>query len=238
MTVVLPQNGSVAPDEYLVSPRAGMSLTQGEVQQIVEEAIHTANRARAAIRLPIGLRTRMVIAVGDTNGDILALYRMPDSTIFSIDVAVAKARNVAYFSDPDDPSARDDVPEIPAGTALTNRTISFGSQPLFPPGIDASQPGPFFDLFLNDTAMPCSQGSQPPNANQNGIVFFPGSTPLYKNGVLVGGLGLSGDGVEQDDVVSNGGALGFLPQKGIRADRLKIKRVRLPYFKFNRNPFK
>ena len=38
-------------------------------------------------------------------------------------------------------------------------------------------------------------------ANQNGIVLFPGAVPLYKfiNGqkVLVGGLGVSGDGVDQ-----------------------------------------
>jgi len=37
----------------------------------------------------------MVIAVGDVDGKILALYRMPDATFFSVDVAVAKARNVA-----------------------------------------------------------------------------------------------------------------------------------------------
>jgi uncharacterized protein GlcG (DUF336 family) len=32
--------------------------------------------------------------------------------------------------------------------------------------------------------------------------IFPGSVPLYKNGVLVGGIGVSGDGVDQDDLVS------------------------------------
>jgi hypothetical protein len=127
---------------------------------------------------------------------------------------------------------------VPAGTAVTNRTISFGSQPLYPPGIDGSFPGPFFDLFKADTANPCSQGSQATNPNQNGVVFFPGSTPLYKGGALVGGLGISGDGVEQDDVVSSGGAQGFLPSPAIRADQVFVRGVRLPYFKFNRNPFR
>jgi hypothetical protein len=56
--------------------------------------------------------------------------------------------------------------------------------------------------------------------------------------VLVGGLGISGDGVEQDDVVTNGGAGGFLPPAIIRADQVKIRGVRLPYFKFTRNPFR
>ena len=70
----------------------------------------------------------------------------------------------------------------------------------------------------------------------NGLVFFPGALPLYKNGVLVGGLGVSGDGVEQDDFVSAAGALGFEPPKNIRADRVQIDGVRLPYLKFPRNP--
>jgi uncharacterized protein GlcG (DUF336 family) len=229
--------GQDAPEGNLVSPQAGSLLTLAEVEQIVQQAIDTANRTRAAIRLPIGRRAKMVIAVGDIDGRILALHRMQDSTIFSIDVAVAKARNVVYFSGAD-PAAQFDLPGVPAGTAVTNRTISFGSQPLYPPGIEGSNPGPFFDLFVQDTDNPCSQGSQAPNANQNGIVFFPGSVPLYKDGQLVGGLGISGDGVEQDDVVSNGGAKGFLPPKAIRADRVRVRGVRLPFLKFNRNPFR
>src|SRR6185369_3779218 len=59
-----------------------------------------ANKTRAAIRLPAGQRTKMVIAVADKAGNVLGLYRMPDATIFSIDVAVAKARNTAYYADP------------------------------------------------------------------------------------------------------------------------------------------
>jgi hypothetical protein len=51
-------------------------------------------------------------------------------------------------------------------------------------------------------------------------------------------LGISGDGVEQDDVVSNGGGQGFLPPEAIRADRVSISGVRLPFLKFNRNPFR
>jgi hypothetical protein len=125
---------------------------------------------------------------------------------------------------------------MPSGTAITNRTVSFGAQPLFPPGIDGSGPGPFFNLFLSDVANPCSQGSQPANANQSGIVFFPGSLPLYKNGVLVGGLGVSGDGVDQDDYVTFNGAKGFVPPANIQADNYSIQGVRMPFLKFPRNP--
>jgi len=75
-----------------------------------------------------------------------------------------------------------------------------------------------------------------PKANQSGVVFFPGSEPLYINGVLVGGLGVSGDGVDQDDYVTAGGAAGFEAPTDIRADQIVIDGVRLPYLKFPRNP--
>ena len=67
-------------------------------------------------------------------------------------------------------------------------------------------------------------------------MFFPGSLPLYRNGVLVGGLGVSGDGVDQDDFVTAAGAAGFEAPASIRADQIIDQRVRLPYLKFPRNP--
>jgi uncharacterized protein GlcG (DUF336 family) len=205
-----------------------------DVTQIVQNAINTARLTRAAIRLPAGSRTRMVISVADLDGNILGIYRMADSTIFSIDVALTKARNVVYFSGPNrDPR---DLPGVPPLTAVTNRTIGFGSQSFFPSGISNTQPGPFAPMYQADIANPCTQGHQPPNPNQSGIVFFPGSAPLYRNGVMVGGLGVSGDGVDQDDFVTSGGAAGYEPPASIRADQIFIRNVRLPYAKFPRNP--
>jgi uncharacterized protein GlcG (DUF336 family) len=212
--------GRCAANEYLAGPNAG-TLTQTQVDTIVQRAIAAAKRTRGIIRLPLNSYARMVIAVADVNGDILALYRMPDATVFSIDVAVAKSRNVVAFT-------TGGLPGVPAGTAITNRTIGFGAQPLFPPGIDSGGPGPFYPLFQNDLANPCQQG--------NGIVFFPGATPLYANGKLVGGLGVSGDGVEQDDYVTYLAAGEFLPDRKIWVDQVKIKGVRLPMFKFPRQP--
>ena len=228
-----PSAGALPPEGDLLGPNPGAGgLTQTDVATIIQQAVDTADRTRAVIRLPSGSRTRMSIAVTDLDGTILGLHRMPDGTVFSLDVAVAKARNVVWFSG----AGIADLPGMPSGTAITNRTISFGSQPLFPPGIDGSGPGPFFNLFLNDAANPCSQGSQPPNANQSGIVFFPGSLPLYKNGIMVGGLGVSGDGVDQDDYVTFRGGQGFLPPANIQADNYSIQGVRMPYLKFPRNP--
>src|SRR4026208_116258 len=131
---------------------------------------------RAVIRLPAGSRARATIAVADLDGTVLALHRMSDATVFSIDVAVAKARNVIYFSNP---AGNSDLPGVPAGTAVTNRTIGFGSQPLFTPGIDGSGPGPFFNLFLFDLAHPSPQGSSTRQCQSERSRIFPWqSAPL------------------------------------------------------------
>jgi uncharacterized protein GlcG (DUF336 family) len=176
----------------------------------------------------------MVMAVSDLEGNILGLFRMPDATVFSIDVAATKARNVVYFSG--ERRLAGDLPGVPPGTAVTNRTIGFGAQSFFPSGIAGSDPGPFRELFLFDSANPCTQGRQPSNPNQSGVVFFPGSAPLYRNGVLAGGLGVSGDGVEQDDYVTAAGTNGFESPPEKRADRVFLNGVRLPYWRFPRNP--
>ncbi len=225
-----------APEGDLVAPHDGPvgGLTRDDVRHIIDAAVAEGNLTRAVIRLPLGSRARFVIAVADLDGTVIGLHRMPDATIFSIDVAVAKSRNVIFFSGPN--RAASDLPGVPMGTAVTNRTISFGAQPFYPPGIDYSTPGPFFDLYTFDTLHPCTQGSQPANPNQNGIVFFPGALPLYKNGVLVGGLGVSGDGVEQDDFDTAAAAAGFEAPSAMRADRVFDQGVRLPYIKFPRNP--
>lgn len=152
--------------------------------------------------------------------------------MFNIDVAVTKARNMVYFN----ASARTaaDLNQVPMGTAVTNRTLGFGGQPPFPPGIEKSSAGPFFNLYTQDVANPCTQGFQsgPPDTNKSGIVFLPGSVGLYRNGALVGGLGVSSDGVDQDDYVTAGGAAGFEAPAPIRADQILINGVRLPYLKF------
>ncbi|HVR86395.1 MAG TPA: heme-binding protein, partial [Planctomycetota bacterium] len=70
----------------------------------------------------------------------------------------------------------------------------------------------------------------------NGITIFPGGIPLYKSGILVGGIGVSGDGVDQDDYVAAAGAAGFEPPDAIRCDNFFIRGTRLPYVKFPRNP--
>ena len=235
--VVGPVAGGLAPEGFIVAPAAGPQggLSISDVNMIVTNAINTANQTRGIIRVPIGQTARMIITVADLDGTVLAIYRMTDSLFDALDVTVAKARNAVYFNGMQlNPS---DLPGVPLGTASTSRAIGFGAQPLFPSGIENTNPGPFYKLYVNDVEHPCTQGSQTANPqNQNGIIFFPGSVGLYRNGVLVGGLGVSGDGVDQDDYVAAGGATGFEAPKAMRSDQIVIDNVRLPYLKFPRDP--
>ena len=83
------------------------------------------------------------------------------------------------------------------------------------------------------------------NRLQNGIQIFPGSVPVYRNGVLVGGIGVSGDGVDQDDMIAflglynagvEVGSIGEAPS-AIRADQLTPQGVRLRYVNCPVAPF-
>ena len=60
---------------------------------------------------------------------------------------------------------------------------------------------------------------------------------MYRNGQLIGAVGISGDGVDQDDLVgaSACGTELAAPDK-IRADQFTYDGARLPYAKFPRNP--
>jgi hypothetical protein len=152
--------------------------------------------------------------------------------------------------------------------AFSNRAVGFIHRPFFPDGIDGTPPGPLstslpewspFNVglqlaivqdalftILNGGQVPLSPSGQPKCSAsniigiQNGTQIFAGSVPLYKNGQLVGGVGVSGDGIDQDDNVAFGASQGFEAPLAIRSDQVVIQRgdseTRLPFVKLPRNP--
>ena len=109
------------------------------------------------------------------------------------------------------------------GLAVSDRAGGNLSRPFYPDGIDGAQAGPFskpfgqwspfsvglqLDLALNqiaqhvvhvltdggvaDTPQNCTSIDRLPN----GIQIFPGSVPIYRGNTLVGGIGVSGDGID------------------------------------------
>ena len=155
-----------------------------------------------------------------------------------------------------DAAAADDV-RLDGSVAFTDRGAGFLSRPFFPDGIDESEHGsfsvpiddfsPFNDGLQLDLVAPAlikflTTGMASPGdctgipSMANGAQIFPGSVPLYKNGKLAGAIGISGDGVDQDDLIAAMGSAGFEAPADVRCDRLFVRGVRLPYVKFPRHP--
>ncbi len=237
-----------APDAPLFTPPALESLTVAEVQQIIAQAAGEA----AARGLP------SYIAVTDRVGNVLAVFKMdgaPDMTQLSTQrlggnaapgseiglqgamvpasaAAIAKALTGAYLSS--------------GGNAFSSRTASQIVQEHFPPAPSTAglESGPLFGVQFSQ--LPCSDLSQRyqagggpgaligPKRSPLGLAADPGGLPLYKNGVVVGGIGIMGDGdygfdtnildIENDDeeAIALAGTQGFTPPTDILADRIFV----------------
>jgi uncharacterized protein GlcG (DUF336 family) len=248
-------------------PAGPNALTASDVQTIIAHAAQQANITRAAIRQPLGSNARVTIAVVDTGGTVLGVFRQLDAPVFGFDVSVQKARTAAFYSSANagtllrtagfaayaDRAAADGL-HLDGSVAFTDRAGGFLHRPFFPDGINNTAAGPFstglsewspfnvglqLDLIktnllaaIGGANVPCSTIPNLPN----GIQIFPGSVPIYKNGVLVGAIGISGDGVDQDDLISAGGGNGYSPAPAIRSDQVFVRGVRLPFLKFPRSP--
>ncbi|WP_432768454.1 MAG: heme-binding protein [Sphingopyxis sp.] len=229
------------PTGGLYTPPAAQSLTVAEVQQVVANAVAEA-RARG---LP------SVIAVTDRVGNVLGVFRMtgaratattsPAPNGVSIDAqnvtfpaeggAIAKAVTGAYLSS--------------GGNAFSTRTASQIVQEHFPPapttvGLES---GPLFGVQFSQ--LPCSDLSARfgaaggaaligPKRSPLGLAADPGGLPLYKNGVLVGGIGVMGDGVygsdpnildidsDAEEFIALAGTRGFEAPTSITADKIAV----------------
>ncbi|CAH0497111.1 heme-binding protein [Novosphingobium sp. CECT 9465] len=224
------------------------ALTTAEVQQIIAQAVGEAR----ALNYPA------IIAVVDRVGNVLAVFRMNGAVTRMItsqrtatgeisprevdaqglDVeatmgAISKAVTAAYLSS--------------SGNAFSTRTASMIVQEHFPPAPNAPglEAGPLFGVQFS--SLPCSDlsarfltgnaGSAAfigPKRAPLGLAADPGGLPLYKNGVVVGGIGVMADGdYGYDPDVSNvdgdpeefmalAGIQGFAPAADIRADRITV----------------
>jgi uncharacterized protein GlcG (DUF336 family) len=70
----------------------------------------------------------------------------------------------------------------------------------------------------------------------NGLQIFAGSLPLYRGTTLIGAIGISGDGIDQDDFVAAAGAQSFAPPVAMRSDQILVRGIRLPFLKFPARP--
>ncbi|MGH9753688.1 MAG: heme-binding protein [Blastocatellia bacterium] len=182
------------------------------------------------------------------------------AAFFSLSTAGAQLR-AAGFERFVDPAATDGV-LLDGKFAFTSRSVGFLARPFYPDGIPGTRNGPFskplnvwspFNVGLQlalvkDALVSILTGGAPPSCTSNpnvpngipnlphGIQIFAGSAPLFKNGALVGAIGISGDGIDQDDIIAAAGSFGFEAPAAARADQLTPRGVRLPFVKFPRSP--
>ncbi len=217
-----------------------LRLSADEVRTILSQASYRARITRAGIRLPAAKASQNFITVVNVPSStdkapvILGTIRTSDATMFSWDVSAQKARTAVFFSNDT--------------RAFSTRTVGFLAEQFYPPGIANTAPGLFYKLQEQYSLLPAgienplnkvvlTTALAVPNPYlPNGITIFPGGFPLYRNGVMIGAIGVSGDGIDQDDIIAAAGTVGFVAPASIRADQQQYQRARLPYAKFPRNP--
>jgi uncharacterized protein GlcG (DUF336 family) len=218
-------------------------LSAADVAAVLDQAASQSAKTRAAIRQPLGSSARVSIAVVDTTGAVLGFFQTGDAPNFGLDVSVQKARTAAFFSSESaglelsraglSAYLASDVP-LDGRYAYTSRAIGFLAQPFYPPGIGGAGFGPFslpidqwspfdtglqLDMLNLAGAGSCSAIARLPN----GITIFPGGIPLFKDGRLAGAVGVSGDGVDQDDLIAAAGGASFEVPPEKRSDQLVVR---------------
>lgn len=195
-TLVMASLLSFHPSTVEAQGAGGSGLSQADLRVIIDQAVAAATNTPSPLRSLPGVprTTKMHIAVVSRDGSLLAHFAMPDAWVGSEDIAIGKARTATFFSSDEN--------------ALTSRIIGVLSQAHNPDGSGGA--GPLWGI--GNSNQPGSSGAQ---STRNGIITFPGGVALYKDGKLVGGIGVSGDGVDQDEAVAFGGAAGFLPGSGV-----------------------
>jgi uncharacterized protein GlcG (DUF336 family) len=212
-------------------------LEVADVEQILAQAVAEAG-ARVA---------PATIAVVDRTGNVLGVFRMTGAdTLITTDggrgvvggldglvdavpdtlAAIAKAITAAYLSS--------------EGNAFTTRTASQIVQLHFYPGEFGQPSGPLFGVQFSQ--LPCSdvnaqydgvtRPAAGPQRSPLGLAADSGGLPLYKNGTVVGAIGVISDGVygldrdirdrdvDDDEVIALAGSFGFEAPADRRADRI------------------
>jgi uncharacterized protein GlcG (DUF336 family) len=206
----------------------GEELKRQEIDAILDSAIRVAGRVRTAIRRPLDSSARVTVFIVDTAGSPVGFVRSNDAPVFGTDVALQKARTALFFSSArlsgDAKIRAEQLLGVPFELAFSSRAVGNLSRPFFPDGVNGNPPGPFsrvfpgewspfntgyqLDLILGAVVAPLS-GTIPGSCSdisRNGVQIFAGGVPLFRGETLVGAIGVSGDGIDQDDMVAFYGA--------------------------------
>jgi uncharacterized protein GlcG (DUF336 family) len=230
------------PPTTLYAVPAQESLSVADVQKIIAQAAAEAQARSMPSAIAVSDRVGNILGVFVMNGANLAL-KIPDApggTSFNTELqglalpapagvagAIAKAITGAYLSS--------------GGNAFSTRTASQIVQQHFPPAPSSVglESGPLYGVQFSQ--LPCSDlasrfgaGMIGPKRSPLGLAADAGGLPLYKNGVLVGGIGIMGDGIygfdpnildvdsDSEEFIAVAGSQSFAAPIDIRAERISV----------------
>lgn len=240
-----PAAAAAAGNPAAPAAATSLSLTADDVNNIALQAINEANaRGKPA-----------TIAVIDRVGNVLTVAQMPGAptaaTITSMRgvttgleqqllpttlAAIAKAITASYLSS--------------TGNAFTTRTANQIIQEHFNPGVRDTPAGPLFGVqfsqlacsdFNTVAAMTSGAVNAGPHRSPAGLAADSGGLPLYKNGILVGAVGVISRStysldpnvfdvdVDDDEVIAIAGATGFEAPPQIIASNIAVNGITLRY---------
>ncbi|MBC8012055.1 MAG: heme-binding protein, partial [Burkholderiales bacterium] len=183
---------------------------------------------------------RSVIAIVDRDGRELLLRRADGTGGITADeraIAVAKAGTAVFLSSNEQ--------------SFTPRTASFIIQQNFPPRIRNRPPGPLVGVGFSNLAYSdinyFREADGVTRIPGTRLRASPGGVPLYKNGRLFAGIGVTGDGTEAefttdpgydrvlgsdpDEAAALAGQIGYAPHAKIHGSGVLLDGIRVPYVK-------
>ena len=234
-------------------PFSQQSLSSADVSTIVQQAVNVTKT----------LNESSTIAVVDRVGNVLAVYQMNTTgsgylTVADYNVTITSNTAIPSGNGLEQVSVDSKLAAITkaitgaylssSGNAFSTRTAGFIIQDHFIPTISNASSGPlygvqFSQLACGDLVQKGSTIGAGPRASPLGLAADPGGFPLYKNGMVVGGIGVVTRGnptysIDLDptnidysipEIIAQSASTGYTPQDCIRADKITAGGVTLRY---------
>jgi uncharacterized protein GlcG (DUF336 family) len=245
------------PPPSTPAPAPALNLTETDVNTVVLQAVNQASALGAPATIAVVDRVGNVLAVTQMTGappiatvtsrtgvDTTNLAAMPltENGLEGVAVptalaAISKALTGAYLSSSQ-------------GNAFSTRTANQIIQQHFNPGVADTPSGPLFGVQFSQ--LPCSDFNMPASMNQGatnpgphrsplGFAADSGGLPIYKNGMLQGGIGVMSTAtyslnlnvfnvpIDNDEVIALAGVTGYEAPPGIQASTIAVGGLTLQY---------